>query len=163
MADVTVAFIPMRVAISTAQAADAPNRVQAAAPRSAFASYASQDAESVTQRLSTLTRWAPGLDIFQDCLDLKPGDAFKPQLAKQIEARDVFLLFWSRRAALSQWVRWEYTTAMNRKGLDAILPMPLEDPAIAPPPPELADRHMRDRYMLAGYGLAKVREEAQRP
>jgi hypothetical protein len=47
--------------------------------------------------------------------------------------------------------------------LDAILPMPLEDPAIAPPPPELADRHLRDRFMLAGYGLAKIRDEAARP
>jgi hypothetical protein len=40
--------------------------------------------------------------------------------------------------------------------------MPLEDPAIAPPPPEFADLHLRDRFMLAGYALAKVREEAGR-
>ena len=160
VADVLIAVVPMRVSVAASADAPASQRVQGAVPSTAFASYSSQDAERVTQRLSTLTRWAPGLDIFQDCLDLTPGDNFKPQLENQIARRDVFLLFWSRKAALSPWVRWEYTTALERKGIGAILPMPLEDPAIAPPPPELADQHQRDRFMLAGYGLAKVREEA---
>jgi len=163
VADVLIAFVPMRVSLASAtDAKAATQRVQGTVPSSAFASYSSQDAERVTQRLSTLSRWAPGLDIFQDCLDLTPGETFKPQLENQIARRDVFLLFWSRQAASSPWVRWEYTTALQRKGLAAILPMPLEDPAIAPPPPELADQHQRDRFMLAGYGLAKVREEAGR-
>jgi hypothetical protein len=162
VADVPVAFVPMRVALAAATASGSTHRVEAALPGSAFASYSSRDAEPVTQRLSTLSRWAPGLDIFQDCLDLTPGETFKPQLESQIARRDVFILFWSRQAALSPWVRWEYTTALQCKGLGAILPMPLEDPAIAPPPPELADKHQRDRFMLAGYGLAKVREEAGR-
>jgi hypothetical protein len=51
---------------------------------------------------------------------------------------------------------------LSEKNFAAILPMPLEDPAIAPPPPEFADLHLRDRFMLAGYALAKVREEAGR-
>jgi hypothetical protein len=160
VANVLVAFLPMRVNLGASPETDATHRVQGALPRSAFASYSSRDAEPVTQRLSTLLRWAPGLDIFQDCLDLTPGERFKPQLERQIARRDVFMLFWSRQAALSPWVRWEYTTALQQKGVGGILPMPLEDPAIAPPPPELADQHLRDRFMLAGYGLAKVREEA---
>jgi hypothetical protein len=162
VADVLIAFVPMRVSLASSTEGSATQRVQGTVPSSAFASYSSQDAERVTQRLSTLSRWAPGLDIFQDCLDLTPGETFKPQLETQIARRDVFLLFWSRKAASSPWVRWEYTTALQRKGLGAILAMPLEDPAIAPPPPELADQHQRDRFMLAGYGLAKVREEAGR-
>ncbi len=162
VADVLVAFIPLQVRLRSGQVAGGSNHVQSRVPRSAFASYASKDAEPVTHRLSTLSRWSPGLDIFQDCLDLKPGERFKPQLAKQIATRDVFMLFWSRSAATSQWVKWEYTTAIEKKGLDAILPMPLEDPAIAPPPPELAEQHQRDRYMLAGYGLARIREMAGR-
>jgi hypothetical protein len=162
VADVLIAFVPMRVSLASSTEGSATQRAQGTVPSSAFASYSSQDAERVTQRLSTLSRWAPGLDIFQDCLDLTPGETFKPQLETQIARRDVFLLFWSRKAASSPWVRWEYTTALQRKGLGAILAMPLEDPAIAPPPPELADQHQRDRFMLAGYGLAKVREEAGR-
>ena len=162
VAGILVAFIPMRVAPGASSDAQRTARVESSLPGSAFASYSSQDAEPVTQRLSTLSRWAPGLDIFQDCLDLSPGEAFKPQLEKQIAGRDVFLLFWSRQAALSPWVRWEYTTALQCKGLPRILAMPLEDPAIAPPPPELAELHQRDRFMLAGYGLKKVREEIRK-
>jgi hypothetical protein len=155
---VQIAFIPLGVAIS-ARAADAQTpRLEVRAPSSVFASYSSKDAEPVTRSLSTLTRWAPTLDIFQDCLDLKTNDAFKPQLAKEIAARDVFLLFWSRNASASKWVLWEFQTAQVRPGLNAILPMPLEDPAIAPPPPGFEDKHLRDRFMLAGYGLRKIAE-----
>lgn len=155
---IQIAFIPLGVAIS-ARADDAQTpRLEVRAPSSVFASYSSKDAEPVTRSLSTLTRWAPTLDIFQDCLDLKTNDAFKPQLAKEIAARDVFLLFWSRNASASKWVLWEFQTAQVKPGLNAILPMPLEDPAIAPPPPGFEDKHLRDRFMLAGYGLQKIAE-----
>lgn len=160
VADVPIAYIPMRLNIAAQTAPLSVQHAQASVPNSVFASYSSKDAQPVTQRLSTLQRWSPGLDIFQDCLDLQPDKSFQPQLKEQISQRDVFLLFWSRSAAASPWVKWEYETARDTRGLDAILPMPLEDPAIAPPPPELADRPLRDRFMLAGYGLAKIRDEA---
>ena len=162
IADVPIAYIPMSLSAAAQTAPLSVQHAQASAPSSAFASYSSIDAPSVTQRLSTLQRWSPGLDIFQDCLDLQSDKSFQPQLKEQISKRDVFLLFWSRSAAASPWVKWEYQTARDTRGLDAILPMPLEDPAIAPPPAELADRHLRDRFMLAGYGLAKISEEADR-
>ena len=160
VADVPIAYIPMRLNITAQTAPVGVQQAQTSVPNSAFASYSSKDAQPVTQRLSTLQRWSPGLDIFQDCLDLPPNRSFQPQIREQISRRDVFLLFWSRNAAASPWVKWEYETARDTRGLDAILPMPLEDPAIAPPPSELADRHLRDRFMLAGYGLAKIRDEA---
>jgi serine/threonine protein kinase len=140
----------------------APATQTTTAPRSVFASYSSKDVQDVARSLSTLSRWAPRLDIFQDCLDLKANAAFKPQLKREIASRDVFMLFWSRNAARSSWVRWEYKTALSAKRKDAILPMPLEDPAIAPPPPEFSDLHLRDRFMLAGYALSKVAEIARR-
>ena len=163
LADVPIAFIPMRLNVAAQTAPLAAQQAQARVPGSVFASYSSKDAQPVTQRLSTLQRWSPRLDIFQDCLDLQPNTSFQPQIKAQIAQRDVFLLFWSRNAAASPWVQWEYQTARDTRGLNAILPMPLEDPAIAPPPPELADRHLRDRFMLAGYGLAKIRDEATGP
>jgi hypothetical protein len=163
VADVPIMCIPMRVNIAAGSAPLSVQQAQANVPSSVFASYSSKDAQPVTQRLSTLQRWSPALDIFQDCLDLKANAAFQPQIEDQISRREVFLLFWSRNAAASPWVKWEYQTARDTLGVDAILPMPLEDPAIAPPPPELADRHLRDRFMMAGYALAKIREEANRP
>lgn len=162
VADVPIAYIPMRLSVAAQTAPLHVQQAQASVPKSVFASYSSKDEQPVTQRLSTLQRWSPGLDIFQDCLDLQPDKSFRSQLKDQISRRDVFLLFWSRNAAASIYVKWEYETARDTRGLEAILPMPLEDPAIAPPPPELADRHLRDRFMLAGYGLAKIRDEASR-
>lgn len=167
VAGVPVAHLPLRVQVQVGAAGDddmgeASQQAQGRVPRTAFASYASDDAGLVAQRLSTLVHWAPGLDIFQDCLDLAPREAFKPQLERQIAARDVFLLFWSRSAAASRWVRWELEKAFLHKDSDAILPMPLEDPAIAPPPLELSGRHLRDRFLIAGYALARIQEEARR-
>jgi hypothetical protein len=117
----------------------------------------------VARSLSTLAHWAPTLDIFQDCLDLAPNETFKPQLEVEIGKRDVFLLFWSRHARDSKWVLWEFETARVKRGMDAILPMPLEDPAVAPPPPGFEDKHFRDRFMIAGYGLKKIAELAGHP
>jgi hypothetical protein len=159
---VQIAFIPLSVAIG-AKPEDSPApRLEVRAPASAFASYSSKDAQAVARSLSTLTRWAPTLDIFQDCLDLKTEPTpFKEQLAKEIAAREVFLLFWSRHASASEWVRWEFERAKEKPGINAILPMPLEDPAIVPPPPGFEDKHLRDRFMIAAYGLQKIAETAR--
>ena len=87
---------------------------------------------------------------------------FQAQLAAEIAARDVFLLFWSRNARASKWVLWEFETARVKPGLNAILPMPLKDPTLAPLPPGFEDKHLRDRFMIAGYGLKKITEESGR-
>lgn len=162
LAGVPMGLVPLTVELQ-GEAAEAQAAAPAprAAPSSAFASYASADADAVGLCLSALTRWAPTLAIFQDCLDLRPGEAFKPQLEQRIATSEAFLLFWSRRAAASPWVRWELDTARRGKPAEALIPMPLEDPALAPPPPELADRHWRDRFMVARLGLAQVARLAQ--
>jgi len=155
-----IAFIPLGLAVGDDSTETGMHETIAHAPSSAFASYSSKDAEVVTRSLSTLAHWAPTLDIFQDCLDLTPNEAFKPQLEVQIGKRDVFLLFWSRHARDSKWVLWEFETARAKRGMDAILPMPLEDPTLAPPPPGFEDKHLRDRFMIAGYGLKKIADLA---
>lgn len=155
LAGMPMGMVPLSVQDPAATPAAAAPALQRA-PSSAFASYASADAPAVGLCLSALSRWAPSLAIFQDCLDLQPGEAYKPQLERRIRDSDAFLLFWSRQAARSAWVRWEFDVALDGKGLDAVIPMPLEDPSLAPPPPELADRHWRDRYMMARAGLARL-------
>ncbi|MFT3818489.1 MAG: toll/interleukin-1 receptor domain-containing protein [Rubrivivax sp.] len=163
LAGVPIALLPLPVAIAGEQALVLLNRQDRQAPASAFASYASKDAQTVGYCLSALSRWSPGLAIFQDCLDLQPNEAFKPQLRQRIHDSDCFLLFWSRHASASKWVRWELDTARDDKGLDAVIPMPLEDPAIAAPPPEFEAVHLRDRFMMARYGLARIQDEAAAP
>jgi hypothetical protein len=153
-----ISYIPLGVTILPRLSDTKLAEVEVRVPSSAFASYSSKDAEVVTRSLSTLAHWAPTLDIFQDCLDLQPNERFKLRLEAEIARRDVFMLFWSRNASASKWVLWEFETARARKGLDAILPMPLEDPSIAPPPPGFEETHLRDRFMIAGYGLKKIAE-----
>ena len=114
---------------------------------SAFASYASEDALRVVDMVSALSSKA-GIDIFWDRFSLKPGDRWKDKLRQEIKERDLFYLFWSRNAKESEWVEWEWRTALDEKGLDAIEPQPLVPPQEAPPPEELKVLHFNDAYML---------------
>jgi type VI secretion system (T6SS) EvfL/ImpJ/VasE family protein/TIR domain-containing protein len=134
--DVAVAGFPLVticLTIRVSAQAIAGNTVTATAPaaRTAFASYASQDRALVTHMVGAIER-AAGIHVFQDCLDLKAGDAWKARLDREIQARDVFMLFWSRWAAESTWVEWEWRTALRTKGRQAIQVHPLQ-PDVAPP------------------------------
>ena len=152
-----VAFIPLDIAI--AQAPDASRATASARPpATAFASYSSLDAQSVALCLSALSRWDAGLKVFMDCLDLKPNEPWRQELERVIPEQDAFFLFWSANAMKSKWVDWEWRHASAKKGIDAIRPFPLDDPAVAPPPPELQHLHFRDRYMMAREALARVAE-----
>ena len=120
--------------------------------RTAFASYSSADRERVLDRVAAV-RIAAGLDVFLDCLDLRPGEQWKPQLDDEIIKRDIFLLFWSEHAKESKWVTWEWQTALQDKGKDHMQIHPLE-PDIKPPE-ELADLHFSDVYMWVRKGYEK--------
>ena len=63
--------------------------------------------------------------------------------------KDVFFLFWSANAMSSPWVKWELQTVKTTRGLEVVCPMPLDDPATAPPPEELAHLNFRDRFLTA--------------
>lgn len=134
--DVAVAGFPLVttcLTIRVSAQAIAGNTVTATATaaRTAFASYASQDRALVTHMVGAIER-AAGIHVFQDCLDLKAGEEWKPRLDLEIQARDVFMLFWSRWAAESTWVEWEWRTALRTKGKQAIQVHPLQ-PDVAPP------------------------------
>lgn len=123
--------------------------------RSAFASYASADRSRVLDRVAAV-RIAAGLDVFLDCLDIRPSEEWKPQLDVEIRKRDIFLLFWSAQAKESPWVAWEWHTALQDKGKENMQIHPLE-PNVKPPE-ELADLHFGDVYMWVRKG-----DEATRP
>jgi hypothetical protein len=114
--------------------------------RSAFASYASEDRARVLDRVAAL-RISAGMDVFQDCLSLHPGEEWKPRLEREIALRDLFLLFWSRHARTSPWVEWEWRTALSAKYADALELHPLEPVKRAPPPDELSHLHFGDPLM----------------
>ncbi len=110
--------------------------------KTAFASYASADRAEVLRRVQGLN--AAGVDVFLDVLTLRAGQDWEAQLHENIRRRDIFYLFWSEAARTSDWVEREWRYALDEKGLDYIHPIPLVDPRLAPPPPELASRHFND-------------------
>jgi hypothetical protein len=149
---ITVAMLRLDLEVARETSAEAA-QASGSAARSAFASYSSQDRQRVLDRIDAM-RIAAGLDIFLDCLSLKPSEQWKRRLDNEIRERDLFMLFWSAAAAQSQWVEWEWREALALKGLDAMQIQPLENGIR--PPPELEALHFGSvaMYARAGQGNA---------
>jgi hypothetical protein len=129
----------------------------------AFLSYASPDRAEVLKRAQALK--ALHINFFQDLLSIDPGAVFKPQLFNEIDRCDLFLLFWSSHAAVSEWVLREAEYAVERRRKSApddvpdITPIILEGPPVPAPPDSLKHIHFNDwlRYVIAAV------EAEQRP
>ena len=118
--------------------------------RRAFVSYSSKDRAEVLRRVQAFK--IAGISVFQDILDLEPGERWETELHRQIDSSDVFLLFWSHAAAISDEVAKEIDYALVRKaGNDDnppdIQPVPIEGPPIAPPPEKLKHLHFNDALL----------------
>jgi hypothetical protein len=127
-----------------------PQGIEARRYRFAFVSYASQDRDEVLRRVQMLP--VAGLRYFQDLLDLEPGEVWSNRLEEAIRDADVFLLFWSRRAKESEWVRKEVDFALACKAGDdlsppEIRPVIIEGPPVIPPWDDLAHLHFNDRVL----------------
>ncbi len=124
----------------------APQAVGQALPYELFfISYASKDRPEVIKRVQMLSRL--GKRFHQDLLALDPGDRWAGRLYELIDKSDAMLLFWSSNAKSSDWVRREWQYAIDRKGLEFILPVIIEGPPPVDPPSELAELHMNDRLL----------------
>jgi hypothetical protein len=102
-------------------------------PRTAFASYASEDRDEVLGRIQGMLKTLPELDVFLDVASLRSGENWADRLQTEIESRDIFYLFWSLAASRSPWVKKEWRTALRTKGLQYIDPVPLEPPSKVSP------------------------------
>ncbi len=117
--------------------------------RTAFASYASEDRDAVLARVQGIQKVIPQLDIFLDVASLRSGQRWAEQLVNEVTGRDIFYLFWSAHAQKSEWVRREWQTALQARGIDYIDPVPLAPPDEVPPPPELAGQLHFNDWVLA--------------
>jgi hypothetical protein len=133
--------------------------------RRAYLCYASADRAEALKTSQALT--AAGIEFFIDSTSLAAGQNWRAQIEQQIADCDLFLLFWSTRAAQSREVIQEAEYALARQkasGRPDIVPLVLEGPPV-PPPPSLAEIHFNDplRYLIqadAGQGSAKQNAEA---
>lgn len=116
-------------------------------PRSAFASYARENIDQVLSRIQGMQKIAPDLDIFIDVFSLRSGQNWMEKLEEHVPNKDIFYLFWSKPASISEWVEKEWRLAFQRRGISYIDPVPLEEPVHAPPPRELAALHFNDAYV----------------
>ena len=153
-----IGTLRFQVAVGAAPSAMERREAQAARYRHAFVSYSSEDRAEVLRRVQAFK--IAGMSVFQDILDLDPGERWEKALYQKIDCCDVFLLFWSKAAAASEWVSKEIDYALARQGGNlenppAIQPVPIEGPPIAPPPPQLAGLHFNDAL------LAQINLEAQ--
>ncbi|MEH2422295.1 MAG: toll/interleukin-1 receptor domain-containing protein [Nostoc sp.] len=120
----------------------------------AFVSYSSKDRIEVLKRVQGLA--VSGITVFQDILNLEPGDRWEKELYRNIDQCDLFLLFWSTAAKESPWVLKEVLYALERQGSDGlrspeIIPVIIEGPPLVPPPSELQNLHFNDKllYLMA--------------
>jgi len=115
--------------------------------RYVFCSYASEDRAAVLARTQMLQRL--GVGFFQDIASLRAGEAWRPALERHMGEADVVMLFWSKAAARSDWVRQEVEWALDLQArspeaLPRILPVLLDGPPPPKPPKSLAHLHFDD-------------------
>lgn len=112
--------------------------------KTAFISYASQDRNTVSMIVQGLKMARPDLNVFFDVESLRCGERWEDQLKTRIDTCDVLYLCWSRNAKASKWVDFEWRYAYERKGVECIEPIPLEEPSLCEPPSELSEKHFND-------------------
>ena len=113
-----------------------------------FISYSHKDKK--TADIVAKTCMAQQLDYFFDRHTLKPGDDFDGKITQYIQTADLFILCWSENAAKSEYVRKEYTQAIELSELKKrpeeaslrICPFSI-DPK-ANPPIEMAKLHFEE-------------------
>ncbi|MCC7152326.1 MAG: TIR domain-containing protein [Rubrivivax sp.] len=106
---------------------------------SAFASYAPEDLPRVQACIADLHGVAPDLRVFVDAPRLRHAPGWRVQIEQALGRHERLHLFWSRAAAESPWVDFEWRQVLRRRGAAAIDIVLLEPPSLAPLPPELAD------------------------
>jgi hypothetical protein len=141
--EVPIGSLRFALKVSVARPIDPKNIVirgdTASRYRRAFLSYTTPDRPEVLKRAQALR--AARIDFFQDFLSIDPGQRWERRLYEEIERCDLFLLFWSKSAAQSEWVLREAELAVTRQNTSPneepdITPIILEGPPVPEPIPD---------------------------
>ncbi len=134
---------------------DAYARAMARAYRRIFASYSHRDT-AVVESCETAAR-TMGDQFLRDVSLLQAGVEWDPRLIQAINDADVFQLFWSKRAAQSQFVarEWQHALKLLPSRPNFIRPVYWSNP-LYPTPPELNSLHFQ-QLSLTNLGWGPIR------
>lgn len=141
--DIIIADVPLSVFVLASSTEDYQPRLNTLTQnvyQAIFCSY-SRDDRNVVEKVERLYT-ALGFDFLRDMQTIKSGQDWDDQLYAMIERADIFQLFWSRSAALSEWVgkEWRYALSLEREAQNFIRPVYWQEP-IPVVPPELSHIH----------------------
>ena len=114
-----------------------PAKVTKSDYKKAFISYSRKDEQRMLERVVGIQEIAPEMKFWLDKQSLDAGDVWREEIKKAITISDLLLLFWSVPASQSKQVEMEWSYALDQKGLSFIAPVPLDPPAMCPPPAQL--------------------------
>ena len=114
-----------------------PAKVTKSDYKKAFISYSRKDEQRMLERVVGIQELAPQMKFWLDKQSLDAGDVWREEIKKAIVISDLLLLFWSVPASQSKQVEMEWSYALDQKGLSFIAPVPLDPPAMCPPPAQL--------------------------
>ena len=144
--DLVLADVPVSIAVENDDVPeffrDALSEANVRPYRSVFPSYSHMDHE-VVERLEVYAR-SFGDEYLRDVQVLRAGQCWNPKLMGFIKQADVFQLFWSDNACLSDYVREEWQQALRERVVrpDPYFLRPVYwTPDPAPIPEELRDLH----------------------
>ena len=106
-------------------------------PLTAFVCYASEEGAYLESVLRPLRPLWPQLELFLDADALRTQEDWWAQVTHRIPASDIFLLIWSSAADASEHLHQELAVALEGKGRPEIVPLPIENAELAPPPDSL--------------------------
>ena len=90
----TIAKIVFMVTIAPeAQSEYADHSQKTEYPRTAFASYASENRGEVLSRIQGMQKIAPNLDVFVDVFSLRSGQNWLDKLQQHVLSKDFFICF----------------------------------------------------------------------
>ena len=95
-----------------------------------FISYSHDDVKYVSPIVRIIKAIRTDL-VFQDTVDIKPGQQWEPQLMGALTEAELVIVFWCHHSAGSEYVKKEYETAIEQK--KDILPLLLDDCELAAP------------------------------
>ena len=131
-------------------------------PRTAFASYSSEDRLRVLDRVAALEIHC-GTQVFLDCVSIRPNAKWRKVLPDMILESDILLLFWSKNARNSRWVEQEWRIAFDQKGIDGIEIHPLTPYDKVKLPIELADIIQGSDPLMAHWAIEEQIRSENKP